>query len=285
MWHSALANHRWQITAQLLLRIKVTRNSLLSLTTNVMCYLVPLVITRDQRRCWRREICLMNVQRNSILQFVWFSSSCSLLTILFGMATESPSEHEEIRVLDQETPRSSAAESGDSDLVRKLLAEVSEMRKENQQLRTEVANLKTTATRKKLFESSKDNDPECSVSNIMSVPILNLSWILFGNVTWIRSQLIRIAPYKTVTCISVSFLIQRRTFFELFSCLLQGIHLKQIHSLCISHHWSIWTHVPYLKSAPCVSDHREPTQSVCVTIKAMANSNSCSDKWQNAKSL
>lgn len=99
------------------------------------------------------------------------------------MATESPSEHEEIRVLDQETPRSSAAESGDSDLVRKLLAEVSEMRKENQQLRTEVANLKTTATRKKLFESYKDNDPECSVSNIMSVPILNLSWILFGNVS------------------------------------------------------------------------------------------------------
>ena len=44
-------------------------------------------------------------------------------------------------------------------LVRKLLAEVSEMRKENQQLRTEVANLKTTATWKKLFESSKDNDP------------------------------------------------------------------------------------------------------------------------------
>lgn len=115
MWHSALANHRWQITAQLLLRIKVTRNSLLSLTTNVMCYLVPLVMTRDQRRCWRREIWLMNVQRNSILQFVWFSSSCSLLTILFGMATESPSEHEEIRVLDQETPRSSAAESGDRD--------------------------------------------------------------------------------------------------------------------------------------------------------------------------
>lgn len=76
---------------------------------------------------------------------------------------ESPNETEEIRILDQETPR--AAGPGDDDLVRKLLAEVSEMRKENQQLRGEVANLKTTTTRRRLFKSSKDNDPECLVGN------------------------------------------------------------------------------------------------------------------------
>ena len=85
------------------------------------------------------------------------------------MAMESPCEHEEIRVLDQETPRSSVAALGDSDLVRKLLAEVSEIRKQNQQLRTEVANLKITPTRKKVFESSKDNDTECSVSNVSTL--------------------------------------------------------------------------------------------------------------------
>ena len=68
-------------------------------------------------------------------------------------------------------------------LVRKLLAEVSEMRKENQQLRTEVANLKTTQHGRNSLSHPKTTIPECSVSNIMSVPILNLSWILFGSVT------------------------------------------------------------------------------------------------------
>ena len=68
-------------------------------------------------------------------------------------------ENQEIRILDQETPRAAP-----DDLVRKLLAEVSEIRKENQQLRNEVANLKTSAKRK-LFQRSKESDPECSVSN------------------------------------------------------------------------------------------------------------------------
>lgn len=76
------------------------------------------------------------------------------------MASISPNaENQEIRILDQETPRATP-----DDLVRKLLAEVSEIRKENQQLRNEVANLKSSAKRQ-LFQRSKESDPECSVSN------------------------------------------------------------------------------------------------------------------------
>ena len=77
------------------------------------------------------------------------------------MASISPNaENQEIRMLDQETPR---AAPGD-DLVRKLLHEVSENRKENQQLRNEMANLKSSAKRK-LFPRPKESDPECSVSS------------------------------------------------------------------------------------------------------------------------
>ena len=64
------------------------------------------------------------------------------------MASISPSaENQEIRILDQETPRAAP----DDDLVRKLLSEVSEIRKENQQLRNEMANLNSSAKRK-LFQ-------------------------------------------------------------------------------------------------------------------------------------
>ena len=77
------------------------------------------------------------------------------------MASISPNaENQEIRILDQETPRAAP----DDDLVRKLLAEVSEIRKENQQLRNEMVNLKSSAKRQ-LFQRSKESDPECSVSN------------------------------------------------------------------------------------------------------------------------
>ena len=64
------------------------------------------------------------------------------------MAVISPNaENQEIRILDQETPRAAP----DDDLVRKLLAEVSEIRKETQQLRNEIANLKSSAKRQ-LFQ-------------------------------------------------------------------------------------------------------------------------------------
>ena len=64
------------------------------------------------------------------------------------MAAISPNaENQEIRILDQETPRAAP----DDDLVRKRLDEVSEIRKENQQLRNEMANLKSSAKRK-LFQ-------------------------------------------------------------------------------------------------------------------------------------
>ena len=77
------------------------------------------------------------------------------------MASTSPNaENQEIRILDHGTPRATP----DDDLVRKLLDEVSEIRKENQQLKNEMANLKSSAKRK-LFQRPNRNDPECSVSS------------------------------------------------------------------------------------------------------------------------
>ena len=77
------------------------------------------------------------------------------------MASTSPNaENQEIRILNQETPRAAP----DDDLVRKLLDEVSEIRKENQQLKNEMVNLKSSAKRK-LFQRPKGSDPECSVSS------------------------------------------------------------------------------------------------------------------------
>lgn len=74
------------------------------------------------------------------------------------MASTSPNaENQEIRILDQETPRAAP----NDDLLRKLLDEVSEIRKENKQLKNEMANLKSSAKRK-LFQRPKGSDPECS---------------------------------------------------------------------------------------------------------------------------
>ena len=70
-------------------------------------------------------------------------------------------EMEDRTVLSEETPRAGLE---DRDLLRRLLAEVSEVRKENQQLKSQVTNL-TTKTRRQLFQKFKDKDPECSVSN------------------------------------------------------------------------------------------------------------------------
>lgn len=67
---------------------------------------------------------------------------------------------------DQETPRT--VPETQRDLVRRLLGEVSEMRKENQQLQSEVATLKANVTKRRLFRQPKDNDPECSVSYFFS---------------------------------------------------------------------------------------------------------------------
>ncbi|KAL9984255.1 hypothetical protein ACROYT_G006529 [Oculina patagonica] len=77
----------------------------------------------------------------------------------------SNAENEEIRVLDAETPRAAPrdivpASESDSDLVRKLLAEVSKIREENQQMKKELENIKTKEKGKS--KRSRDNDPECS---------------------------------------------------------------------------------------------------------------------------
>ncbi|KAK2555203.1 hypothetical protein P5673_023181 [Acropora cervicornis] len=61
---------------------------------------------------------------------------------------------------DQETPRT--VPETQQELVRRLLGEVSEMRKENQKLQSEVATLKANVTKRRLFRQPKeDNDPEC----------------------------------------------------------------------------------------------------------------------------
>jgi len=80
----------------------------------------------------------------------------------------SNAENEEIGVLDAETPRARPrdivpASESDSDLVRKLLAEVSKIREENQQMKKELENIKTKEKGKS--KRSRDNDPECSVSS------------------------------------------------------------------------------------------------------------------------
>lgn len=67
---------------------------------------------------------------------------------------------------DQETPRT--VPETQRDLVRRLLGEVSEMRKENQQLQSEVATLKANVTKRRLVRQPKYNDPECSVSYFFS---------------------------------------------------------------------------------------------------------------------
>ena len=76
--------------------------------------------------------------------------------------------NDENGVLDPETPRAASsdivpASENDSDLVRKLLAEVSNIRHENKQLRKEMEDLKTKR-KTKLSQKSRDYDPECSVS-------------------------------------------------------------------------------------------------------------------------
>ena len=81
----------------------------------------------------------------------------------------SNTENERIRVLDLETPRA-APRATDivpaSDLVRKLLAELSKIRDENKQLRKEMEDLVLTTRRKtKLSQKSRDYDSECSVSS------------------------------------------------------------------------------------------------------------------------
>ncbi|KAL9983764.1 hypothetical protein ACROYT_G005987 [Oculina patagonica] len=57
----------------------------------------------------------------------------------------------------EETPRAAP----DRDVLKQLLAEVAEIRKENKELKSKVANL-TTKTRRQLFQKAKDSDPVCS---------------------------------------------------------------------------------------------------------------------------
>ena len=66
---------------------------------------------------------------------------------------------EDVTMLSEETPR---AAPEDRDLLRRLLTEVSEIRKNNQQPKSQVTNL-TTKARRQLFQKFKDNDPEWSV--------------------------------------------------------------------------------------------------------------------------
>lgn len=73
-------------------------------------------------------------------------------------------EREEMATVSEETPR---AAPEDRDVLKQLLAEVAEIRKENKELRSKVTNL-TTKTRRQLFQKAKDSDPVCSVSKVIS---------------------------------------------------------------------------------------------------------------------
>lgn len=82
------------------------------------------------------------------------------------------SRSEDIGVLDCETPRAAPRDvvppsENDTDLVRNLLAEVSKIREENQQMKKEIKDLKGREKKKlsKSSKRSKENDPECSVSS------------------------------------------------------------------------------------------------------------------------
>ena len=83
----------------------------------------------------------------------------------------APNSSEDIG--DCETPRAAPRDvippsENDSDLVRKLLAEVSKIREENQHMKKEIKDLKAREKNKLPRNSrkrSKENDPECSVSS------------------------------------------------------------------------------------------------------------------------
>ena len=124
-------------------------------TTREIC---PLLDLRS------KEICKARVR--SATRF--FTDTSTICRCNPARTMESPiEENEQTRILDHHQETSRTAPEANNDLVRELLAEVSDIRKENQQLRSEVANLKTK-TKRQLFQRSKDNDPECSVSKIIS---------------------------------------------------------------------------------------------------------------------
>ena len=91
---------------------------------------------------------------------------CSISTVCaYNSANTMESanaEREEMATVNEETPRASP----DRDVLKQLLAEVAEIRKENKELRSKVANL-TTNTRRQLFQKAKDSDPVCSVSKVI----------------------------------------------------------------------------------------------------------------------
>ena len=94
--------------------------------------------------------------------FIARINRCSVACIM-ALTPQSSGNHE-IGRLDRETPRVGPIAAGeDNDLLRKLLAEVTAIRKENLELKSEVENLKSGAKRK-LFPKPKESDPECSVS-------------------------------------------------------------------------------------------------------------------------
>lgn len=118
---------------------------------------LPLATNESASFARRREICRKESCRRTIRTAV----RNFVLLRLIVMASAN-TENEEIGVLDPETPRAVPGDTGivlasenDSDRVRKLLAEVSKIRDENEQLRKEMENLKTKR-KTKLSQKSRD---------------------------------------------------------------------------------------------------------------------------------
>lgn len=131
---------------------------------------LPLATNESASFARRREICRKesNCCRRTIRTAV---GNFALLRLIIIVMDSSNTENEEIGVLDPETPRAAPrdtdivpASENDSDLVRKLLTEVSKIRDENKQLRKEMENLKTKR-KTKLSQKLRDYDSECSVSS------------------------------------------------------------------------------------------------------------------------
>ena len=114
-----------------------------------------------ERRLSERDCCL-RVSGVSVAPKARHSREVRLtfLRVLAHVGSSSPDQasimvtpNVEREQTDQETPRT--VPETQQELVRRLLGEVSKMRKENQKLQSEVATLKANVTKRKLFRQPK----------------------------------------------------------------------------------------------------------------------------------
>ena len=94
-----------------------------------------------------------------VLECFWYFNLFAFYSYSAQLWNQPTHKWKTWQCLVKKTPR---AAPEDRDLLRRLLTEVSEIRKNNQQPKSQVTNL-TTKARRQLFQKFKDNDPEWSV--------------------------------------------------------------------------------------------------------------------------